>query len=52
MKITGAMNFFADQGKEDRRIRDRVKWAIFVETDSEPIFLVDLSTESIGFGPT
>mmetsp|Transcript_2569 Transcript_2569/g.2979 ORF Transcript_2569/g.2979 Transcript_2569/m.2979 type:complete len:429 (+) Transcript_2569:488-1774(+) len=42
----GAVNVFADQGKEDRRIWDRVEWDAIVETDPDVIVLIELSTES------
>lgn len=42
----GAVNVFADQGLEDRRIWDRVEWADVIETDPDLIVLIELGTES------
>jgi iron complex transport system substrate-binding protein len=44
----GAVNVFADQGLEDRRIWDRVEWDAIVESDPDLIVLIELSTESAG----
>ena len=44
----GAVNVFEHQGKEDRRIWDRVEWDEIVETDPDLIVLIELSTESAG----
>merc|ERR1712060_842620 len=42
----GAVNVFAEQGLEDRRIWDRVEWDAIVATDPDLIVLIELSTES------
>lgn len=44
----GAVNVFENQGKEDRRIWDRVEWGDVVATDPDLIVLIELSTESAG----
>ena len=44
----GAVNVFADQGVEDRRIWDRVEWDAIVDSDPDLIVLIELSTESAG----
>lgn len=42
----GAVNVFEDQGKDDRRIWDRVEWEEVVKSDPDLIVLIELSTES------
>lgn len=48
LEKAGAVNVFADQGLEDRRIWDRVEWDAVVATDPDLIVLIELSTESAG----
>ena len=48
LEKAGAVNVFAEQGLEDRRIWDRVEWEAVVETDPDLIVLIELSTESAG----
>ena len=48
LEKAGAVNVFAEQGLEDRRIWDRVEWDAVVASDPDLIVLIDLSTESAG----
>lgn len=44
----GAINVFAEQGLDDRRVWDRVEWDAVVETDPDLIVLIELGGEGAG----
>lgn len=48
LERAGAVNVFAEQGLDDRRIWDRVEWDAVAESDPDLIVLIELSTEGAG----